>query len=62
MLYRSNEVGWRKKSGDRCYGFKIISPKNLAKKWAFFAPSTAGFRKKMITKLVLIKTPIFCRK
>jgi hypothetical protein len=41
---------------------KIFSPKNVAKKLAFFAQSTACFCKKFITKLVFEKNANFSPK
>jgi hypothetical protein len=39
--------------------FKYFWQKNLVKKLAFFAQTTASFGKNLIVTLVLRKTPIF---
>jgi hypothetical protein len=49
-------------SWDRCYDFKIFSPKNLAKILAFIAQTTITFCKNMIIKLVFEKTATFFRR
>jgi hypothetical protein len=47
---------------DRCYNFKIFSPKNLAKKLAFYAQNKAKLCKNWIITLVFEKNANFLQK